>query len=166
MVRSRLRKTTGLLLIDAVLVCLFGCSNVMMEQFLGLGGKADSGKAPVSGGTVDPEGPVVTGIPAAFTITVADIEDAGTIEVASGLTLSRSGSAKTIEVENAGTYDSIEWIYNGDTLGTGSTLTLSVNPADPNYNMKYDVLGAQLLTVWAVKGGVPYSVRVEFMVVL
>jgi len=82
--------------------------------------------------------------------------------IVSGITISRSGASRsttaTLEVSNAGDYDSIEWRYGSGSLGVGSTVELDA--AD----FRYNVDGTHNITVVAVKDGVPYSRVVSFAV--
>ena len=104
---------------------------------------------------------------AVIEITVAELEDAAIGTISNGLILSRSGnSSTTITVQNGGTYNGgIQWIYNGEILGTGSTFTLNVDPVYSGHNYVYNFIGKHLLTVRAVKNSVTYTVTVEFEVV-
>ena len=99
-------------------------------------------------------------------ITAVELEDAAVDTLSEGLTLSRSGnSAADITVQNGESYNGgISWIYNGETLEIGTTITLNVDPAYSGHNYVYNFIGEHLLTVRAVKDGVPYTITVKFEV--
>ena len=105
---------------------------------------------------------------ASIDISVADIEDASVGTISNGLVLSRSGTkSTTITIQDGSLYNGgIEWIYNGETLGTGANITLNVDPVYSGHNYVYNFIGKHLLTIKAVKDGILYTVRVEFEVTL
>jgi len=106
---------------------------------------------------------------AGFTISVDQIIDLNiSFEIPSGLIISRSGTGgnqKTADiiVQGAGGY-SVQWLYDGDQIGTAAVLTLSVDPANPAYNIDYNIIGIHFVTVILEKDGAWYSKRIEFEV--
>jgi hypothetical protein len=106
---------------------------------------------------------------AGFTVAVEQIIDLNiSLEIPSGLIISRSGTGgnqKTavITVHGAEGYN-IQWLYNGNQLGTASALTLSVDPANPAYYIDYDIIGMHFVTIIMEKSGAWYSKRIVFEV--
>jgi hypothetical protein len=98
---------------------------------------------------------------AALTITFAQIVDnAPSIIGPTIYRVSYGGpTTATLIVDNPGQYDSISWQVNNTSItGTGPSFTLSAgNPA-------YNQIGEHFVTVFVMKGGVPYNKTVSFRV--
>jgi len=108
-----------------------------------------------------------------FEVEIADITDPDFgLNIESGIIISRAGTnpnSKNAEIRvNIPAGWTIEWLYNGEILGSGSTLTLRVsdNPLEPGYDSPYNIVGEKhLLTVVIVTAeGAPYSRKIEFEV--
>jgi uncharacterized repeat protein (TIGR02543 family) len=98
------------------------------------------------------------------TVNGVAVPNSGTIN--SSTVLVRSGAKNgTISITPPAGY-SVEYRYDGEVIGTGTTLAISVSndPAEAAYLNPYNIVGSHYITVVLTSGGVPYSFRVTFEV--
>jgi len=84
--------------------------------------------------------------------------------VVSGITISQTGADSypitgNLELSNPGNYSLIEWFYGSIKLGEGAGLEL--NAAD----IRYNIAGTHSIAVVVWQNGMPYSLRISFVIV-
>jgi len=84
--------------------------------------------------------------------------------VVSGITISQTGIGNyptigILELTNPDNYTLIEWFYGSIKLGEGASLELNAT------DIRYNVAGTHNITVVVWQNGMPYSLRISFIIV-
>ena len=84
--------------------------------------------------------------------------------VVSGITISQTGTGNypltgILELTNSENYSLIEWFYGSIKLGEG--ISLELNALDIRYNLA----GTHNITIVAWQNGIPYSLRISFVII-